>query len=361
MKNGKTLQELSTTILEQATAKKDYLADTRKLRFTDDARISFEVGTDTRLYSPTKLCLEQIGQRVGIPRSYVDRMASDAPQLLARNVNHWFDANPERRMLRTFDNGEKIARAFLSDKYRPLDNFDLATSIIPKLRAVNCEVHSSEITEKRLYIQASTPRLEGLIAQRKAEGTQHRIGEINDIVQAGIVISNSEVGCGAVKVEPMIYRLVCRNGLIQAGAMRKHHVGRAGEGGIEGDEALEMFSDETRRLDDRAFWSKVCDVVDASLNKIRFDATVAKMNEAAGEKIGKPSHVIEVIENKFGLAKNECESVLEHLANGGDLSKWGLVNAVTRSAEDASDYDRAIELERIGGQVLEMSAQSFLN
>ena len=34
-----------------------------------------------------------------------------------------------------------------------------------------------------------------------------------DIVQAGIIISNSETGLGAVCIQPLIYRLVCSNGV----------------------------------------------------------------------------------------------------------------------------------------------------
>lgn len=34
-------------------------------------------------------------------------------------------------------------------------------------------------------------------------------------------------------------------------------------------------------------------------------------------------------------------------------------NAVTRLAQDAKSYDRAIELERLGGQMLDLSAASF--
>ena len=35
-----------------------------------------------------------------------------------------------------------------------------------------------------------------------------------DIVQAGVVISNSETGLGAVCIQPLIYRLVCSNGMV---------------------------------------------------------------------------------------------------------------------------------------------------
>ncbi|MDQ6772201.1 MAG: hypothetical protein M3024_04315 [Candidatus Dormibacteraeota bacterium] len=39
---------------------------------------------------------------------------------------------------------------------------------------------------------------------------------------------------------------------------------------------------------------------------------------------------------------------------GGDLARYGALNAVTRAAQDAEDYDRATELEALGGVVLAM-------
>jgi len=37
---------------------------------------------------------------------------------------------------------------------------------------------------------------------------------------------------------------------------------------------------------------------------------------------------------------------------------WGLANAVTRIAEEAPTYDRATDLEAIGGQVLALPSAS---
>jgi hypothetical protein len=73
---------------------------------------------------------------------------------------------------------------------------------------------STELTPTRLYLKVVTPRVQIEI-------------QPGDIVQAGVVISNSEVGQGTLSVQPLVYRLICRNGLIAADrAMRKTHVGR---------------------------------------------------------------------------------------------------------------------------------------
>lgn len=44
-----------------------------------------------------------------------------------------------------------------------------------------------------------------------------------------------------------------------------------------------------------------------------------------------------------------------------DFSQFGLVNAVTRSSQDVEDYNRATELERIGGTILEDSVKTKKN
>lgn len=364
MKTGTALNTLAERILVEAKSKRDYIADTRKLVMEPDGKIGARIGTDGRGYSsftPTRLCQDQIANRCGIPSKYAERMRTEAPKLLANNVNHWFNANPEKRMLRCFDNGNKVARAFLSDRFRPLDNYDLANTILPKLTQAGCQVISAELTERRLYIQAATPKLEDVIAARRAEGTQHVIGEVRDIVQAGIVISNSEVGCGAVKIEPMIYRLVCRNGLILPDALRKYHVGKAGNGDDGNDEdGNRLFSDRTMKLTDQAFWAQVCDVVDGALNEIKFRQAVTDISaKADGKSVGNPVDIVEVLTTRLDLSDTEQKNVLQHLTTGGSLDLWGVTNAVTRAAEDCESYDRAVDLERAGSVVLQMKPSDF--
>jgi hypothetical protein len=38
---------------------------------------------------------------------------------------------------------------------------------------------------------------------------------------------------------------------------------------------------------------------------------------------------------------------------GGDLTSWGLGNAVTRMAQDVPSYDRSTELESIGFEIMQ--------
>lgn len=350
MKNGKNMKQLAAEITRLHDIKKDYALDTRSLIATQDGNLAINVGDRQQTLAPTSHCLRQIAERIKVPHSYIERMAQEAPVLMAQNLNHWFQATPEKRMLRTYAEKDNtgIARAFLSHRYRPLDNEDLLCAILPQMEKAGCEILSSEVTTKRLYVQARTKKIEGEIKK-------------GDVVQAGVVISNSEVGAGSIRVEPMLYRLVCTNGMILPTALKKHHIGRQGDGDWDSGDAFEVFSDKTRQLDDKAFWAKVTDVLTDSLTQMRFDDNVKRMQAAAKVDTGEPIKAVELITKKFGLFKPEVDTVLRHLTLGGDLSQWGLANAVTRTAEDLEDYDRAVDFERMGGDIIELPASTWKN
>jgi hypothetical protein len=169
-------------------------------------------------------------------------------------------------------------------------------------------------------------------------------------------VSNSEVGLGRLRVEELDYRLVCTNGMIREAAIRKTHVGRRGEQLDALEEAREYFRDETRKADDRAFFLKVGDAVGAMFNAERFNKRLNQYREAETRTIdADPVAVVEVAAKRFDLNDAERTSVLTHLIRGGDLTQWGLANAVTRTAQDVEGYDRATELEGLGGAVIQLN------
>jgi hypothetical protein len=350
MKEGKSLAELARVIKQTRDHRKDFIAPTTQLRYLPEGevgQIALKVDNKSYRATPTNHCLRQIGERVGIPSKYVDRMRGDNVELLAANVNWWWNHQPEKRMVRTLLNGTHIARAFLSQQYRPLENSDLAAIILPKLAQLKCEVLSCEVTETRLYIQAATPKVEAKC--------------VGDVVRAGIVVGNSEVGAGALFLDPMLYYLRCLNGMVLPRAMSRYHIGRRSDPMFELESAAEYYTDATRELDDRAFWSKVKDVCDGLFDKDRFLANVSKFENATDQKVGKVTEAVEEVSNRFKLSEDESNAVLNHLIEGGDTSLFGLVNAVTRTATDVDSYDRSVELQRIGGHILELPKSTWNN
>ena len=116
-----------------------------------------------------------------------------------------------------------------------------------------------------------------------------------------------------------------------------------------------MTGTETRQADDRAFFLKVQDATAAMFNQERFDLRLALYRDVSERPIeADPVEVVEVTAKRFGLNDTERSSVLQHLIRGGDLSQFGLANAVTRAAQDVDSFDRSVEMEGIGGDVVEI-------
>lgn len=346
MKTGRTLPELAQEIERVNTVKKDFLADTREIAMLNGNELTI---TGQGEFGITKLGHQQLSEALGIPRSYYERMRADFPALLDRNVNTLAHDEPKVRMVRTLDGN---VRAFLSDRYRRLDNFDLLTVAFPILQEIEgVEFPSVEITDSRLYIKAVAPKVQGVVETRVRPGTHHIYGEEGDVVQAGVVITNSEVGLGALDVKQFVRRLVCSNGLIAESLMTKRHIG--GRLGYDSDLPVELFREDTLKADDQAVFLMLRDLVRAAVDETRFQQTLARMNLAAkSEPIQDVSAGVKELGRRFDLGEEEQKSVLHFLAEGGDLSQWGALNAITRASADLPSYDRATELEAVGGKVL---------
>ncbi len=344
MKEGKTLQELAAELERQQLAKKDLIVSTGVLSMDsrDDGGIALNVmgGQMIQHYDVGEIAHRQIGQFLKIPATYYDRMRREYPQLLTLNANGWFAKMPQaKRMLRTLDG---TARALLSDRYRRIDNFEVASAVLPIIsRMEGAGVESCELTDSRMYLKVVNPRVTAEIKK-------------GDIVQAGVLISNSEVGMGSVTVSPLIYRLVCSNGMIaEDGKLRKYHVGRANES----REDFSIYRNETIEADDKAFLMKLEDSVKAAVDQARFAAIVDKLREST-EATFQPQQVQQVVElasKEYGFTDSESSGILGHLAAGGDLSLYGLANAVTRQAQDVASYDRSTELEATGYRIITMA------
>jgi hypothetical protein len=345
MNQGRTIIQLAQELERQRLARKDYIADTRNLEVETNRGISrLILGMDdaTEKFILNDLAHKQIAERLQIPQRYYNKMRTEYPNLLDDNINSWFNKSPERRMLRTLDGN---VRAFLSDRYRRLDNLELADAVLPIIKEMKgAEIVSSQITDTHMYMKVINKKLKAEVA-------------VGDIVQAGIVISNSEVGLGSLKVEPLLYRLVCKNGLIVKDyTQKRYHVGKQ----IESDDsAYEIFSDETLAQDDKAFFMKIQDTVRTAIDEVKFNLSVGKLRATMVETTGPdPIKTIEVLADHYMLNQNERGSILRHFIIGKDNSKYGLINAVTRASQDLEDYTRATDFERLGGEVLALPSMN---
>lgn len=369
MHKGTPIQDLGQLIVKQNARKWDLVIPTTAL-LTFDAKLNGENIVPTLSFAHnghgdveaelTNHAFRQIMSWADIPAKYVDRMKTPThAALLNENVQHWLNEVAAKRMLRLYkaeNGGPAIARAFLSDKFKRIDNYDLAEQIMPLIHERGLVVKSSEITEQRFYLQIVDESLQATIDHARA----NNLHEPTDVCYAGCVISNSEVGSGSVLIEPMIYRLRCTNGLIVGTGLRRNHVGRALGGDSDGIE--DMLSDDTKKLDDAAFWAKAKDVMLASFDQARFESAMRKFSDASKIDLPAlgPDVIIDVTQERLGLNDTERDSALSHLFASADPTLFGLVNAITRTAEDSPSYDRAVELERAGWSLLDLTPADIL-
>lgn len=345
MKHHMKLLELAQELQRQSDAKQDYLVDTRQLsvRYSDPEKAVLEIPQLGEEFELAETAHQQMAQRLAIPKRYYERLRKEHPDLLENQVNALMKREPERRMVRTLD-GQ--ARAILSDRFRRLDHDRLVETVLPLVaeQQIDMQASSFSLSAERLYMKLVLPRTEAEVRK-------------GDIVQSGIIISNSEVGLGTLQITPMLYRLVCTNGMVAPESVAKvQKTHRGARHAVLG----ELLSEETLDTQDRAFWMEVGDLTHATLDKKHFLMLVDRMRQATEHDLeGDPAHAIDILRKQHALSESEGEGILVHLLRGGDLTQYGLLNAVTRFAQDVDDYHRSTELETLGGQILEMSNSSW--
>ena len=178
---------------------------------------------------PTDLTLtpwatSQLCQRLGIPTPYFRKCPTALRDLQA---NHWLrfapatdecDCGGEREQDPTAARDETPARdetwllrgrkdrlrGVLSSRYSPLDNATLLDALHPLLdaRESRLEVKDFSLSEESLHLRLVDPSISREVLK-------------DDRLFVGFHVSNSEVGVRSVRVDALVWRLVCANGLIR--------------------------------------------------------------------------------------------------------------------------------------------------
>ena len=350
MLKGKSLVELATAVQAQAESKVDIVADTRDMTFSaTENRATLVIGDPGNPQADVGLtshALNQLTDHVGIPAKYAKVMQERAPELLERNVQHWLTREPSMRMVRTINGADGgIARAFLSNRYQRIENDRVLASVLPELMGYDVRVVSSELTDTRMYLKFIFPKMEGEVGK-------------GDVVQYGFILANSEIGLGAFSVSPFVMRLVCLNGLtlpkeIDDARMRKTHLGSALSAQVD------YYAEETIKADDTAMLLKLRDTMRAYADKDRWNAVLDKMRAANNIEVVDPIATVGRVASMLVLPKTESDAVLTNFLRDNATTQWGLVNAITAVANKADSYDRACELEQMGGRILTLPASDF--
>jgi len=141
--NYKNLLDLAEEVDRMDRNKEDLTVPNHKLRMIKDDFFHIEGKSN---YQLNGLAHSQVAEKLKIPKEYYNRMGSVVPGLRQQNVNAWLNNNQEKHLVRLLDG--KV-RAFLSDRFKPIDNIFLLHAFLPIIKEMNLRVKSSSITEKK--------------------------------------------------------------------------------------------------------------------------------------------------------------------------------------------------------------------
>jgi hypothetical protein len=367
-------------------------------------------------FLPTLPGDESLANRFGIPAAWLKELREiGRPDVYDSTVNGLihgsvytgqnapdgtpYPAHEGRHLLRLLqgDPGEPgVLRAALSDRYKIMDNLDVLLAVLRGARDSGVEVHvgACDLSERRMYVRLEAPaiatvapllldgyrsQLDGPAGRERAGGLrredsrawavgrQHaealvrdlpggpggsRRPQVGDVVWAGLVLSNSDVGNGARYLAPQVRVLACTNGItIGKEASRRIHLGAAQEEGIID------WSTETVERELELITAQVRDSVVAWLSQGFLEEQVNAIEVHAGAPVLRPEQTIREVTKAAGFTKAQAEDILGFFVQGGQLTAGGVLNAVTAYAQTVPSADLAADLEAKALPMLEHAAK----
>lgn len=369
---AKEIGELIEQLKTQQATKLDLIVPSTKITMLADGKLVIPptkgmekamasigvTATEHNMFQTGKLMHAQFSEKLGIPKTYYDRMLGDNPQLMALNVNSWLQKQTAKNyMLRTFianvnDDTIGYGRALLSDRFKPIDNFDVLMATLEAIKAtgVKVEIESCDLTEKRMYVRVICPEIqqeatELLKNYRTPEGETG-----NPYVNTGFILSNSEVGHGTFSISPRLFIQVCKNGLIQKNdSYKKTHLGAKLD-----EESIIEWSGATRQANLALVIQQVKDAVSTYMSKEYLTGTLSKLEAKGIEQIEHPVEAVNNMCGEYGFDQQKTKDILDFFIKGGQQTAFGLSQAVTYYAHKSTgdNADDRFDMEMIGNDII---------
>ena len=368
-----SLSELVKELERQKDAKVDFVADTRgvrvmvdqagKLRLVpQDSRAGEWLPKDGAPIKPT--ALTQFGSKAEpeVPSQFMARLAAARPQRAAELLNGLMADSPARRFVRVLD-GQ--VRAFLSDRYRVLDNFDIAFAALDAVRASGGEVIEAALSDTSMRLKFTSRAIWDAIELKQRGdkgnwyagglGNQEHLQRVNartggdlpggpGTIHPLITVHNSETGHGGFAVRFGIVQAICFNLATVEEMVGKVHLGERLSVGI--------YAEETISQESKAIYMKARDAVRAAFNPEHFKRIVAMAQKAQGEQVTAPTAAAENVAKAAGLSDKSKDVLLGFFIRDYDQTRYGMAQAVARLAQEEPEAEKTAELEDLAGKLL---------
>jgi|GEM_PF-4975436 len=297
--------------------------------------------TDARM---TDWATGEMCQRLRIPRQYWDRCPD---RVKALNGNYWLhnamgeDGLDTRdgsgllryragRSLEDGGDGKDELRAFLTDRYTPVNNIEVAEVLLDAVGTNPMELAPGDksfmLDDLTMFIRMLYPGIE----------IEVRPG---DTLKLGLQIGNSEVGARRVTIEAFLFRGMCSNGMIfgYQGVAKYEHVHR----GIDRNDLLNKLNEVAAEVASKQALIGEC------------------LHHGANVSVEKPEERIKRLVAEAGYGEDQQKQAITYWeqdeAAPSDATRYGVMNALTRLAQDLPQQKR-VELETAAGSWLVAAA-----
>ena len=316
-----------------AEEREDFLAPVKDIKAIVNDGGEFAFTVQDREFVPTDWALQQFSIRSKVPSSTViqklrsqedaDDQDADVMAYLANNSLRRLDQDKIYRM-RTYTDG--TCRAFVTDKYAPIDNrwyLDQLRDNLPEGRLSHWRGDEDTIFGNILL-----------------PDTIIDYGQSDDSDYGGMLsIGNCEIGKRRISQVPSLFRSICLNGCIwgqcKGKEIKKRHIGE---------------------IDLQELSYAIYENIEAQLPLL--DAGVRKLlalRELEVEE-AKMQQVFATVAMDHKLTKKEVSEVFRQWGQfeREDRNLFGVVNAVTRAGQTLDNMSW-VRFDQIGGQLLDTS------
>jgi hypothetical protein len=281
--------------------------------------------------------------------------------ILDVNVNYWLDRLDRNVFIRAYADpvaGRGLARAMLSDRFRVIDNYDVALAVWEQIQPANSGLDvrliHADLTDTSMYLYFEVPTVAvpgGEFVRRYRDPRSGNTGLDFPLVSAGFVVRNGELGDGAATVTPRLKVQVCSNGMTRTvDATRKIHLGSKMETGVID------WSNETAERNLELITSQVKDAVRTFCTTDYVQRVVDDMNERGGQPLANPEKAIAQVAKSLSWSEDRRAAVMASFIAAGSVTVGGVVQAVTNVALDEPDGDQAFMLETQAEKVFDLLA-----
>lgn len=339
----------------------DVTLEMERMRITPELNVEIP-GTGT--FKMTDWAKKQMGSILGVQwGKWFDPKLVKAEEI-QQELQRRFSKTQDQRKLRTnrfranapgVPGCDGYLRAVLSPTYHPIDDeriFDrLEKKFIGRLDSINfMDNHLSRKSRWgndhcQYYTMVGEPINMGAIDRKHPDPEVRHIYDVaeregmlpkDDIVYPGYTMRNSEVGYTAVIIDEFSFRLVCLNGMmITTGDSRllyRRHV----------------------PIEDAALDAQFNQVFEKA--PLRWEKTRRLLTDSQAVIIEHPENFLEDELKKLEAPKHFRDAAIKAFAKEPLKTGYGMVQAITRAAQDYDDMDKRFEFEALAGRVLQRAS-----